>query len=686
MIRIDTQGAIHENRVLLSDFEHLYYEAFPDVNERESFHDICGRINQNNLSLRSLIALINSKEGILGGLVLDIYENTWFHLIYLVVKPEARNQGIGKQLICEELPALVRSINADCKGVFLESNIPWQTHNDSFDPNKRLSHFRHFGVKWIPIQYVQPPLSKEKEFVSNLFLLYYPFSKANSNINKQYIRTFLHHFYVNLGAKTDGCIEYESMLNELNHLEMNQSTISTQEIPTQESSAIQFNRVSLCVQVSHATSKQENEVPCEQFHSYETDLLSYHFQRDRPITSRYLPELSIEHIEIHFPPIYVFHSEGRTHYMANERTTIQANIRISKTDFHASENTVWSVTIMNCEGDYFSELEIIKLSSYFGSSQERTGLKDKIQFSKPSGEKMNLSNFISSILNLTETSISIGSGIIQLDTAEILSNNNQIQINWGEFYDELTESFSNPDSPNIALNTKYNEDESYTAFLNLMCGFALGIFDYNRMGFDEVVDTLQLLKGDNSYLLFINRGIMLNLCHEDEMFESVREHIGISPYLLIPNAALNNNTFYLESTLKRLTDLEFSVEATHVLLEERKQAEHSLLKGVVQNIFHYKTEKNLFEFCSIERNHALIAKSIQGNLEELQQLVDERKTKREDQSDLFTTLLLTVLSCLQFQGIFQSIANDNFVMSWVYTATFSVTITFMIYTLLRMKK
>ncbi|MFM7595899.1 MAG: hypothetical protein ACKO4Y_06955 [Flavobacteriales bacterium] len=77
---------------------------------------------------------------------------------------------------------------------------------------------------------------------------------------------------------------------------------------------------------------------------------------------------------------------------------------------------------------------------------------------------------------------------------------------------------------------------------------------------------------------------------------------------------------------------------------------------------------------------------IQANLNELQHLLEERKTKREDRSDLFMTLLLTVLSCLQFQGIFQSIANDNFVMSWIYTIIFSITITFMIYTLLRMKK
>jgi hypothetical protein len=52
MIRIDTQGAIHENRALLSDFEQLYYDAFPDVNERESFNDICARINQENQPLR----------------------------------------------------------------------------------------------------------------------------------------------------------------------------------------------------------------------------------------------------------------------------------------------------------------------------------------------------------------------------------------------------------------------------------------------------------------------------------------------------------------------------------------------------------------------------------------------------------------------------------------------------------
>jgi hypothetical protein len=448
---------------------------------------------------------------------------------------------------------------------------------------------------------------------------------------------------------------------------MNTTSTSSQEPTIQESSTLKFYNASMCVQVSHEDDKPTNKLPCDQFHSYETDLLSYHFQRDRPITSRFKPEITLDCLEIHFPKQYTYHSEGRSHNLTNERDTIKAIARISETSFHASENSVWSLTLMNYPGDYFSELEIIKLSSFFGSSQERTGLKDSIKFSLPGGNAMSLSDFICSIIDLRGQAITI-------------------QLTWGTFYDEITDSFSNPHSPNIALNTRYNEEQSYTDFLNLMCGFALGIFDFKRMGFDEVVDTLQLLKGDNSYLLFVNRGIMLNLCHDDEMFQSVREHIGISPYLLIPNAVLNNNTFYLESTLSNLNALDFAAQPTATLLVERKRAERALSKGVVNNIFHYKTEKNLFEFCSAERNHSLMIQAIKANLDELQHLLDERKTTREDRSDLFMTLLLTVLSCLQFQGIFQSIANDNFVMSWIYTVTFSITITFMIYTLLRMKK
>lgn len=467
---------------------------------------------------------------------------------------------------------------------------------------------------------------------------------------------------------------------------MNTSPFTTQDPTVQETSTVKFYNASLCVQVSHEGTKLNHQLPCDQFHSYETDLLSYHFQRDRPITSRFKPELTLDCLEIHFPIQYTYHSEGRTHNLTNERNTIHAIARISETTFHASENSIWSLTLMNVPGDYFSELELIKLSAFFSSSQERTNLKECIQFSLPGGNKMPLSDFICSILNLRGQAITLGSGIIQLDTSKIQSNNDWLKLTWGTFYDEITDSFSNPHSPNIALNTKYNQDESYTDFLNVMCGFALGIFDFKRMGFDEVVDTLQLLKGDNSYLLFVNRGIMLNLCHDDEMFESVREHIGISPYLLIPNAVLNNNTYYLEATLKNLNAIDFASETTSTLLVERKRAERALLKGIVNNIFHYKTEKNLFEFCSAERNHSLMIQEIQANLDELQHLLDERKTKREDRSDLFMTLLLTVLSCLQFQGIFQSIANDNFVMSWIYTVTFSITITFMIYTLLRMKK
>ncbi|MFM7387539.1 MAG: hypothetical protein ACKO5L_05205, partial [Bacteroidota bacterium] len=70
----------------------------------------------------------------------------------------------------------------------------------------------------------------------------------------------------------------------------------------------------------------------------------------------------------------------------------------------------------------------------------------------------------------------------------------------------------------------------------------------------------------------------------------------------------------------------------------------------------------------------------------LQKTLDERKALREERSDLFMTLLLTVLSCFQFQGIFQSMTDNNLLMSWIYTLTFALTITGAIYYLLKMKR
>ena len=550
MLLVDRPEIVNQHKELLLSFQCIYEEAFPDSNEREDFKDILDRVQLDNLQLRTLIGIHREGEKAISGIIIDIYDECIFHLIYLVVAPQHRNQGWAKRLIQEDIKRLILDINPKSAGVFLESNIPWKTEKDAFDPKIRLHIFKNLGIKLIPIEYTQPPLSAGKDKVNNLFLLYLPL-KEESTIELQLIQSFLNLFFKGLGCQTENNRELDAMNGQLLLLKNQNNQIEMKEIPTLEDAKFKFGRASIGLQFSSKQQNLKHDAPCDHFFSYETDLLSFHFQRDRPFTSRYLDELSLDTIEIHFPESYCFNSEGRSYDLINQRKTIVSSLNISKTDFHQSNNAVWTMVFVNKEGDYFSELEIIKLSSYFGSTQERTGLKEQIRFAKPGNEPLPLEKFIKQQLGFEDQHITLGSGILQIDTAHIECSMDGFDMDWDGFYQNMNDSL-NPQNNSVELNNQYEEDSNYETILNLLCGFSLGIFDYNRMGFDEVIDTLTLLKGDNGYLLFVNRGIMLNLCHEDEMFESVVENIGISPYLLIPNSVLNNNTYYLESTLNAL--------------------------------------------------------------------------------------------------------------------------------------
>lgn len=446
-----------------------------------------------------------------------------------------------------------------------------------------------------------------------------------------------------------------------------------------------FKRASICLQYTSELHPMDNQAFCPNFHSFETDLLSYHFQRERPLSSQLVQGIKSHDISIHFPESYAFHSEGRSQEFFSTRTIVPCKISISKTCFFDSKKVVWSIVLTNQDENFFTEYELIKLLNFVGSRQERTTLRDEIRFSLQHEAPNTLETLLTHLLDEPDLTFNLGSGILQFDTSLIEFTEVSNHVDWETFYPLLCDSLGSESDPS-KLNRLYDEQTNYQNILNLLCGFSLGIFDFNRMGFDEVLDTLPLQKGDNNYLLFINRGIMLNLCHEDEMFSSVLHTIGMSPYLLIPNAVINCNTFLLEQSYHQLIGQNMEDTSTNDLLELRKTVEYTVNQGVVSNVFHYATEKNLFDFCTKERNHPLVHEKTQTLLMILQKTLDERKALREDRSDLFMTLLLTVLSCFQFQGIFQSMTDNNLLMSWIYTLTFALTITGAIYYLLKMKR
>lgn len=224
MIIIDSEKSILENKLYLDCFESIYLQSFPDELEREEFSDILLRVKDGKFP-KSIIVLETDID-ILGGMIIDIYNNSIFHLTYLITNPSKRQTGVANKLIQCRLKELIELLESDASGVFIETNIPHKTSFDSFDPETRVKIFNKLNIKWIPIDYIQPPLDKSKSAVSNLYLLYYPIVNRGF-ITRDELIQFLNSLYLGLDQSID-CQYLKQIKKKL----LKSKIINLQQIPT----------------------------------------------------------------------------------------------------------------------------------------------------------------------------------------------------------------------------------------------------------------------------------------------------------------------------------------------------------------------------------------------------------------------------------------------------------------------
>jgi GNAT superfamily N-acetyltransferase len=209
MILINDSATTEKYENLLESFRNLYKNGFPDPNERESFAGILERLKEKDDKIRTSILIVPQGETALGGIISDCYPSAnALHLLYIIVSPEARGQGIAKKLINEGIAKIMQYFrdveNIEIKNNFFESNNPQKSKIDNFDPKTRLKIFSSQGAKMIPINYIQPKLSKDKERVDYLLLL--SFCQHNKNKTKMTaddVKIFLRELYAALEFAED---------------------------------------------------------------------------------------------------------------------------------------------------------------------------------------------------------------------------------------------------------------------------------------------------------------------------------------------------------------------------------------------------------------------------------------------------------------------------------------------------
>ena len=240
------------------------------------------------------------------------------------------------------------------------------------------------------------------------------------------------------------------------------------------------------------------------------------------------------------------------------------------------------------------------------------------------------------------------------------------------------------------MENLYTTNETFENLCNLLCGFALGIFDYNRMGFDEVTDTLKPLKSNDKYVLFKVRGILMNICHEDEMYEESLDSIGLSPYFIVPNMVLTYNEYQIETAFRVLekTITEESLgdnKSVAKLRIVRNNVDEMIGSKKIPMVFQYKTERDILNYSYNEHGLVDLEEIVKNQLKQIDHIIRQKENEREAKSELFITILLTLLSCFQFQGIFESLLNNDHLLSWIYTTTLSFTVAFLIYYINKLK-
>ncbi|MDE1151123.1 MAG: hypothetical protein PW788_01180 [Micavibrio sp.] len=168
-------------------YNDIYLPAFPIDDERESLDKFKRAINGDFDKVKVVINILGEnledpKNYVIKGMSVGYYyegQNVGL-LAYNAISPKHREKGLGKLMVDSRISSMQQMArdngHAELGGVFIEVNDPFKVSPDmdSMDPSKRVTIFKEWGAKQVPIDYTQPPVSADGYYCDSLLLMNYP--------------------------------------------------------------------------------------------------------------------------------------------------------------------------------------------------------------------------------------------------------------------------------------------------------------------------------------------------------------------------------------------------------------------------------------------------------------------------------------------------------------------------------
>ncbi len=317
--------------------------------------------------------------------------------------------------------------------------------------------------------------------------------------------------------------------------------------------------------------KQDKTAPDDVFTSFEMDLLSYQFRigKTRLIGSQCFPAgkgARMRKLSFRLPLKFRYQSEGNERYFERRSFGIDSrkisdtdyvlttDALLSFSDFQESGVRVWHLVVAPAESACFNEFDLLRFIHLWDGLSEGTEFRSKTKFSLDGGKR-----WANNARELLETfgakpkdwpdelpwrfctecaSDHFTAGSIQFSPRVASGGNDLFDLVLG-----ARENKEKLDKLRKLYQQKETDPDSRWKRLEAVGGIVAGIFDFQEVDVQELLDTLLPTFADGQVFLKVSRGSLIAWMPDDRVIglDTVQQNIGMSPYLLLPHAVLLHN-------------------------------------------------------------------------------------------------------------------------------------------------
>jgi hypothetical protein len=615
--------AVRDDELLRRVHEELFLPSFPDPDEQEDPEAWSLRLWDSRPppepELHGSVALARADGAIAGFAFVERYRESRCALLsYIAIASTWRRRHLAADLLALAVKSAQDAATAAgerLEGVFAEVHDPQRVAraDDVIDPRDRLRAMARLGARRVPVDYVQPALGAQQQRSDRLLLIAFPPFGPNDTLDADVVRAFLREYYEALGvAAPDDDPDFLRMSAQLGNATVPLESLYVRVRVRTKSPVLEFPRfgVALHFVVEVQTPPAGSTI---EFASFQQDLLSYSYGDRHASSPPFVSSVigvkpQAQRIELELPSDVRYESEGE-----------QISLRIASGTDKAGEPRVRSLQVLASRTDFASRVAVchLVLVPTEDASQSALTEYDLVLLSKlwQGGEVFDAARELRTRWADRTTSIAelaaevfdhpeLAAAPVRLGTIQLVTDKlTRDGTPWSTIFTPIRSACSDEpaeeEPEGSGLSARLVEPDVMG-----LGGIVQGLIDFSEISSEELIDVFSPLELDDSGLVGIHKGTLLSIAETDRVYKAAAP-IGISPYLLLPQAVLLHNEEQLDSAERSFERFRAARDIDVPLLRRLRsgnddagtvrQEMHQTLAYYLPNVFQYAAERQLLD-------------------------------------------------------------------------------------------